>query len=909
MPFAVLLPVALAVETASAPVDDPLLRSAVWSVTQDDAGWLWLGTAGGVVRWDGVAGRRWGGPAARDEVIEVVDARGDRVVALRRDRRLVELVGDGARDLPGPEGLPVEAAAPDGEGGVWAVAGGRLWRGPDPWVPLNAPPAQRVWRDGDGAWVAGPAALSRVDAAGRVAASLDVGGAISVSMGPSGGWAGTQAGEVWRWDGDGLRRVLDLDHEITRVIAVADGAWIATHFDLRRLRGDEVVATIDAPRGVLGWHQGVLRDREGSLWTGTAAGLWHLPDPETWTWTADDGLRTTTGVALAGDGVWLSTWWAPYRIAPSGRVREGAVAWSGPPCVDTAGRVWALAEPVEGALALARLDDDAVVVVDLAGRPRACAPARDGGLWISTSEGVGHRGVDGAWTPALPAEPPAHTLYEASDGDLVFGTRGQVCRAPPGGAARCEALPAMAWPHGYAEVDGALWIGGEALGVRRWTDAGVVPVAGTELLPSDSVTSLRPSPRGGVWVTTAGAVWRVTPGPEGGPWLVEEALDGSSGLPSASATALAEAPNGDVWLATAEGAVRVPTASRAVAPPDVTPVVREVRADGFVVEGPVALGWPRSALDVLLTAPSYRHRGRLLWRARSDPGAPWSTPTTSPVVRFEGLFIGQHAVQAQVSLDSGTWSTPSEAVAVRVSPPWPLRPPALMGLGTLIAAALWWMHRARVAAAVGVERERARIAMDLHDELGSGLGALSALSGLAAQDDLPDAARRAVAAQAASTAAELGDALADIVWTLRRDTGTLESLVRGLAERGRRLFADGGVRFEVVAPERLPGGQMSLAVYRAAWLVLIEALHNARKHAGASRVQLVVSAGAAWEVAVVDDGRGLEAPAALPGSGSGLTSMAARAASVGALLSVTSGEAGGVHVRLGLPGPRAGGPA
>jgi signal transduction histidine kinase len=227
--------------------------------------------------------------------------------------------------------------------------------------------------------------------------------------------------------------------------------------------------------------------------------------------------------------------------------------------------------------------------------------------------------------------------------------------------------------------------------------------------------------------------------------------------------------------------------------------------------------------------------------------------------------------------------------------PWYLRPPTLIA-GTLLvagAAAVAW--RLRLEAALRVERERTRIAMDLHDDLGAGLSTITMLTGLAASDDLSDEARREVAGEAATAAATLTDALAAIVWTLRRDAGSGGTLSRSLVERGRRLFASGETRFVVDVAEEWPQRPLPLALYRNLQLIGYEALGNAAKHAGAREVTLRFHP---WTLEIADDGRGLSAVSPRAGTGTGLPSMRARAAAVGAKLEVADRPGGGTIVRV-----------
>jgi signal transduction histidine kinase len=241
-----------------------------------------------------------------------------------------------------------------------------------------------------------------------------------------------------------------------------------------------------------------------------------------------------------------------------------------------------------------------------------------------------------------------------------------------------------------------------------------------------------------------------------------------------------------------------------------------------------------------------------------------------------------------------------------VRPPWYRTPWALATFALTILAAAVAVYRARVAYLLGLERQRSRIAMDLHDELGSGLGSIGIISGLLAADRAAPDERRRLASEIARTAGELGAALGDIVWSLAQRPGTLKDLAARLAEQGRRLFAHDSARFEARLGPDLPETPLSLMLRRAVLLIGAEALHNAARHAEARRVLLTVDRdGAAWRLAVEDDGRGMPADRAAA-SGLGLENMRRRAAAIGAPLAIEPRPGGGtrVQVRFGLEGRR-----
>ena len=106
---------------------------------------------------------------------------------------------------------------------------------------------------------------------------------------------------------------------------------------------------------------------------------------------------------------------------------------------------------------------------------------------------------------------------------------------------------------------------------------------------------------------------------------------------------------------------------------------------------------------------------------------------------------------------------------------------------------------------------------------------------------------------------------------------------------------------------QVPATRIELAVRRQIHAIASEALHNAAKHADASRVRVTLRPdGAAWTLAIEDDGVGFDdqgEPAGL-----GLESMNRRARSIGAGISIGVGASGGCRVEITFT-PRAEGQA
>jgi signal transduction histidine kinase len=217
----------------------------------------------------------------------------------------------------------------------------------------------------------------------------------------------------------------------------------------------------------------------------------------------------------------------------------------------------------------------------------------------------------------------------------------------------------------------------------------------------------------------------------------------------------------------------------------------------------------------------------------------------------------------------------------------------------LAAATLYAAYRLRLNHLLELERQRTRIAMDLHDEIGSGLGSIGILSGILASDALGREDGRRMAGEIAATTGELGASLRQIVWTLDPRVRTMEELARRLAEQGRRLFSGDDIEFTTYFPGRWPDVRPSQLVRRNVVLIGLEALYNAARHARAQRVdlRLLPQEDRRWELTVADDGAGFRGPPE-SATGRGLRSARRRAEEIGADLECSSAEGGGTVVRL-----------
>lgn len=904
----------------------------VRSLVQDDAGFLWIGTVGGLYRYDGVEMRRWA-PETLHFVSELATA-GGAVVALD-DSKGVYAVGDtGVAPVREADGSPftdVRSIAFDPTGRLWVAHGARLSvrSAVGAWTDVSVGAAKgerlRHLRDAPSGgvfmlteravWLMGtdrpPRRLGAVRRPEDVLARAD-GSHLVV------GWYG----ELYELRDGIRRRVLAFPGRGIELLRRGETTWVAYARHLIALRPDRPPEVLGPEHGIEGGGR-LLLDQEGSLWLGTFTGLFQFPEPETVFWHDRHGLPSahTRFLTRTGDTVWVSTWQGLGLLTERD---DGWVADTAPVLArhrlfrDATGVLWIptpdglAALPPTGGLQRYPLERGAIAIES----------AGSGRLWVGTREGLllfdRRRGARQVPIPPLGGSPLVQFVLQDGDGHLWLTSREHVCRAhrdsvlsAPRSVWACDTIP------GAVDIltlrvmpSGDVWAVSERLGVLRYHGGDWEVVPGTATLRSRAVHNLVSSPRGGVWIVGTGTVIRVRERPESRlGWKVLERLTPWHGLPGTGAGGVLEDEDGTVWLATSRGVVRVPPDARAAPVPPPRVQVVEALADDrpISLDGTATLPHRQNRVDLRFAALSFRDPVSIRYQVRLLPDREWRSTRGEgePVFRFVDLRSGRHRAEVRASLDGRTWSPTPAVMAFEVHPPWYLRWWVLVLFAAAVVTLLALIYRARVTFLLGLERQRTRIAMDLHDEMGSGLGSVGILAGVLAHDELPRGERRRMAESIADTAAELGAALSDIVWSLDPRASTLDELAGRLAEHGRRLFASQDVEFATRFPQGWPSARVAFPVRRNVLLIGLEALHNAAQHAQARRVVLSLTPrGPDWEFAVEDDGVGLPAPVRLE-AGVGLASMRHRAEEIGATIACDSSPGRGTIVRLrfSLHGP------
>ena len=307
---------------------------------------------------------------------------------------------------------------------------------------------------------------------------------------------------------------------------------------------------------------------------------------------------------------------------------------------------------------------------------------------------------------------------------------------------------------------------------------------------------------------------------------------------------------------------------------------------------------------------------------------------------FAGLANGSRvAVTGVCRIDPGEWQA-GEAwrakafslqlrsaadVALLSAPPWwTLRKVLWMaaGLGFATLAAFIWvavLHR-QVAERTRqleiqiqgrqeaerrreIEQERARVAHDLHDELGAGLTEVNMLSCLVKSPTTSAAEKDKYLDELTETARRMVTSLDEIVWAVNSKNDTVNSLASYFCSYAQRLLDLAGVACGLDMAEELPEHPLHPAFRQEIFFAFKEALTNIVRHARATQVWLrIMVEDHRLVVELADNGRGFDVSGRQAGS-DGLDNMRSRLKKVGGECVIDSDPKKGTLVRLSAPLP------
>ena len=206
-----------------------------------------------------------------------------------------------------------------------------------------------------------------------------------------------------------------------------------------------------------------------------------------------------------------------------------------------------------------------------------------------------------------------------------------------------------------------------------------------------------------------------------------------------------------------------------------------------------------------------------------------------------------------------------------------------------------------------VERERARIARDIHDDLGAGLTRVSLLSESVSPEEVsPPQAAEALSSIFLATR-EMTQAMDEIVWAVNPQHDTLDSLATYLGKYAQDFLEGPGLRCRLDMSVQLPNWRLEAEARHNLFLAFKESLNNVLRHAAATEVRISLTTdNHAFTIVVEDNGKGFttdpmrNAPSVpgQPASRNGLANMRHRLQQIGGQCEIHSVIGKGTRVEF-----------
>jgi ligand-binding sensor domain-containing protein/anti-sigma regulatory factor (Ser/Thr protein kinase) len=715
----------------------------------------------------------------------------------------------------------------------------------------------------------------------------------------------------------------------------------------------------------------ICEDSEGNLWLGTyGGGLVRLQPRNVRVVDASTGLPNRPAVCLAfnasgrawfgfeRDGLYTGSGENFERMnGDGGREFQNLIASL---CVAPDGDLW-VATPGAGIYCVSGqgtvhyttangLADDNVTAIAADSKGVICAGTASGDLqWIENGEikkVVAEAGLPPVAVTAILAAHGGGIWAGFSNGRIFREENGTFHQVGLRSATAGKAIRSL-----HEDAAGNLWIG---VAGGRLACLASERALGWDLSPAltedHSILGILSSDDGDLWLSTSASIYRLAQhdvaaliaGQSGfQPQLVYKAEAAAGPAPAYGWPQAAKSPDGKMWFGLASAVVsldlRTPMGSF-TAPPI---LIEEVAANDKMLPYAVVKALPAmnakdqtpnrlpsdlASLDIQFTALNLSAPEKIRFRHRLEGIEPgWVVDNDGArKVHYGPLPYGTYTFRVQAGTADESWFEPGTSFRFLVPTPvwrtgWALAAYILFTVMVIaVTARLFFNRRLRrklevLAAQQAMERERMRIAKDMHDEIGSKLTKISFMSERAKGELQGQESVARKLYSIAHTSRDLLQTLDEIVWAVNPHNDTLEHLANYLGQYATEYLQNTAVDCELHVPGGLPEHPFSAETRHNIFLAFEEALNNALKHGRASlvRIDMMFEPGL-FQIKIVDNGCGFDpakpgspAPAAEPVAanrgGNGLRNMSQRLADTGGKCTVTSQPGRGTTVCFTVP--------
>jgi signal transduction histidine kinase len=572
---------------------------------------------------------------------------------------------------------------------------------------------------------------------------------------------------------------------------------------------------------------------------------------------------------------------------------------------------------------------------------KALLAAHDGRVWIGNKSGIWswYQGQLRQFRTEGIRRTDVRALAEGSEGTIWAGSGdGFLYRMASNHVdafQTSDALPAQPIWSLCADNDGSVWAGTFRGGLLHFRDGHFDRFTSKDGLPDDVICQILDDANGRLWIGSQQGIF----------WIAKSELDAFTqgkiksitctaygrydGLPSLECSgsyqpAACRTHDGHLLFCTLKGVVSVDP--RELAPNYLPPpvVIEEVLVDGQIQPDHSAFRAPHS--EFLTVSPGkrqieFRYTGlsfvspdRVRFRYQLvGLDKNMLEGGTRRSAQYSFVPPGNYTFRVTACNNDGVWNEETASVALKVLPhfyeAWWFWPGVALVAAASVAVAVRQvvvrrLHRQleELERQRAVERDRARIAKDIHDDLGAGLTQITLLSELARRE--PPAQAGAHLERISDSARRLTRTIDEIVWAVDPQHDTLSGLMDYISAYTEDFLRTAGIRCRMDMPTELPPLHMPAELRYNLFLALKEALNNVVKHSRATEVRLGLRLeNKGFTVVIEDNGQGLKTVRDNGNgerlvAGHGLPNLEKRLAAVGGRCMVQSAPNQGTRIEL-----------
>jgi ligand-binding sensor domain-containing protein/signal transduction histidine kinase len=744
------------------------------------------------------------------------------------------------------------------------------------------------------------------------------------------------------------------DQFVTAICEARSGnLWVGTYSGLNRFYGSKFYPQFDSDGQPFSKVNALCEDNEGQLWVGTQEGLICLARNYFTTYTQRQGLTHNNVTSVLQDStgtMWIGTWGGGIDemkgeeikpALPTNSLSESLVLslYEG-----RGGSIWAGADFDGG---LTHLQDGKILRYTWhdglpKARVQALAEDTNGNLWIGTAAGLAvlqdrkfRLYTKGNEIP----QDDVRAITRDHQGQMWVGTMSGLEKFSGGKMTRfteSDGLPDDRIVSLYCDAADVLWIGTDGGGLIRQEKGRFTSFTSAHGLFSDVIFSILEDDKGWLWMSSPQAIFRARKSdltdydPEKSETISCISYGKADGLESpqcngTGSPAAWKAEDGRLWFSTTKGLVAVDPRSVPVnpLPPEVSveQIVsdRKPRLDSMhpawasANPAPVTLPPGRGELEFRYTALNLSGPEKTLFRYRLDGiNSDWVDAGTRRIADYENIPPGAYRFEVKACNKDGIWNDRGASLSFVLTPyywqTWWFRAALGASLASILGVSFFYAARRRIRRKLelleqqhAIEKERRRIAQDMHDQLGAGLTQISLLGEFARRHQVQNGGAASHVDRICDVTRELAQTVDEIVWAVNPRNDALNKLAVYLAAYAEDFFHATSIRCRLAIPAGLPAIPLAAEMRHNVFLVVKEAMNNVVKHAHASeaRLQLALEQNTLL-ITVADDGEGFDLEKTDP-SRNGLNNMRERLKEIGGTLEVSSAPGKGTRISLSVP--------